>query len=579
MIIFYSDNFQLNLTTLNITFVKENALFFDAFYKNYTLPFTMPIDSETSQKLGLLDLNNTSNYTVKHYGKLFMDSYFDEAYLFIEVEEDNIQGSIAFGKLTIPLLDTKLADLPFPIIKTTSINNWAKEIKTKQYPDVSHCFPLVFDDEFHNTTNYDAFEGVVNNTDGVDFVTNVLDVPSGDIFNKNIVVPFPYVMSILKQGFNSASLDMIGDFVNTEINNHLILNTKKHLESFSSTTYQLFQFKNHQVEFTVGSDLIYQYNKTFDVTAIGTYEVKILLNLPVEINIWSIKVLRGSEELFAGASKSLEEVIQINTTDESTEFTVQVRLELYAHGVDIENFNSVEFQKNEGKLNVFKDTFSLSEVMPDITFGAFLNKIKNWLNLKVSFQDAYVRLDYVETQITNIQYKDESAFEIETPQRNFNQAKIYRLKYNDDTLLYVNKTGRVGDAYGYRDDDIKEIDINLTMLPIEEREGIFTALRGDDDFQLMLYQGPDVNGYPVAVEKINGFGFSLNEVFDKYWSKWLQFRTNSETYKDTFTTHSLEEFDIDNGRFKYNKKHIYKTIKQTRLSETEWKVEVESETL
>ena len=153
MIIFYGDNFELNLTNLEITFIQENALFYDSFFKNYTPPFTLPLDDETSRKLGLIDLENTSGYTVKHFGKIFIDTYFEDAYLFIEVEDGSLQGNIAFGKLTIPILETNLSELPFPLIKTTSINAWANSIKSKQYPEVSHCFPMMFDDDFSSETN------------------------------------------------------------------------------------------------------------------------------------------------------------------------------------------------------------------------------------------------------------------------------------------------------------------------------------------------------------------------------------------------------------------------------------------
>lgn len=578
MIVFYGADFKLNLTNLKITFVKENALFYDSFFKNYTLPFSLPMDDETSQKLGLIDLENTSGYTVKHFGTIFLDTYFEEAYLFITIEEGNIQGSIAFGKLTLPILETKLASLPFPLIKTDNINELDNSNRTKTYPEVSHSFPMVFDDNFHNESNYEAFEGIVNQKTGYDFVRNEIESETGTILNKNIVVPFPYVLGVLKLGLNSANLELVGDFPNNKANNNLVFDPKKHLEAFSTLTYENYQFSQANDEYLDGDVLIYEFNKSHFLNSIGSYELTVLLNFPEELVVRQLLVKRGDVELFKSVGNSVDQKIQINKDEDSLPDKVTVQLIIEGTTAAVENYNNFTFEKNEGKLNTFKNTFSLAEFMPDITFGAFLSLIKNWLNLKVTLTDSFVRMDYIESQFSNIEFKDERNFEIKIPKRTFNQAKIYKLKYSDDSEVFVDKTGRVNNANGYREEDIIEIDMKVEVLPVEARDSIFTAVRSEADFSLFLYNGVDADNRGVAVEKVDGVGFSLQEVYERHWKNWLNFRTNSETYNDKFTTHALEDFKINEGRFKYNKKHIYKTIKQTRLSETEWENEIESET-
>ena len=576
MIIFYGDDFELNLTTLKITFIKENALFYNAFFKNYTLPFTLPMDEETSQKLGLIDVENTSGYKVKHFGKLFLDTYFEDAYLFIEVEDGNIQGNIAFGQLTLPIMETKLSALPFPLIKTNSINEWAKSITSKKYPEVSHCFPMVFDDKFSSENNYKAFEGVVNNVSSTNFVVNQIDGVSGEVLNKNIVVPYPYIMGILKLGFASAGYDLIGDFASNQVNNYLVLDPKKHLETFSTATYDYYQFKQPNDEYLDNGILIYEYNKTHTLSIVGSYNLKALLNLPKEVVVKQLLIKRGAEVLYSGVGNVVNEKININKQTGTSE-TVTVKLLIESTTVSIENYNNFEFEKSEGKLNTFKNSFSLAEFMLDITFGALLNKIKNWLNLQVVLSDSYVRIDYIEKKFVEVNFKDETSFEIKNPKRQFNQAKVYKLKYSDENFILIDKTGRVNTTQNYREEDIVVIDMNLEVLKVESRNNIFSAVRSDNDFSLLLYNGPDANGNPVAVEKADGLTFKLQEIYELYWKNWLNYRTNSETYTDKFETHALEDFKINEGRFKYNKKHLYKTIKQTRVSETQWDVDIESE--
>lgn len=581
MIIFYADSgWKLNLTNLKITFIEENALFFDAFFKNYTLPFPIVLDDDISEKLGLIDEENISDYTVKHEGKIFLDNQFYIAYLLIEIIEGDVEATISFGKITIPLMETPLSSLPFPMIVNTSINTWAKSIKNKTYPEVSHAFPIVFDDEFNNESNYEAFEGIVNNYDGSNFVTNLIDGGTGDVLNKNIMVPFPYLMEILKVGFESAQMQMIGEFVDLKANNHIIIDPKKHLEKFSSATYDNYQFSQTTDEYIDGEDLIYEYTKNHYLNTIGSYSLKALLNFPGEVEVQSLIITREGEVVFSGVGNSIDETINFNMEVASPAETILIKLKLKATSLDVSLYNNFEFEKSEGKLNIFSDTFSLSEFMPDMNFGRLLAKVKNWKNLKVILSEAYVRMDYVERKFMEVAFKDESTLEIKRPKRVFNQNKLYKLQYTDTDYILVDKIGLVNNASNFREEDIIPIDMELQVLPVENRGTIFSAVRIHNDvFSMLLFNGEDANGYPVAVDNIDGLTFSLADIYTRYWKNWLFYRLNSETYTDKFKAHALEEFLINEGRFKYNKKHLYKTIKRTRISEVEWEYEIESETL
>ena len=655
MIIFYADSgWKLNLTNLKITFIEENALFFDAFFKNYTPPFSIILDDEISEKLGLIDEENISDYTVKHSGKIFLDNKFDDAYLLIELIEGDVEATIAFGKITIPLMDTPLSALPFPMIKNTLINTWAKAIKNKVYPEVSHAFPMVFDDEFNNESNYGAFEGIVNNYDGANYVQNSIEnrvnnltfgindkgafdasagsfpgagtAKKGDsynitvagaidgvtfevgdfiialkdnasssiydanwlkynatdikgvVLNKNIMVPFPYLMEILKVGFESAQMQIIGEFVDNKANNHILIDPKKHLEKFSSATYDNYQFSQTTDEYVDGEDLMYEYTKNHYLNIIGSYTLKVLLNFPKEVEVKSLIITRDGTVVFSGVGNSISETINFNMEVAVPAETVLIKLTLKATSLDVSLYNNFEFEKSEGKLNVFKDTFSLSGFMLDMNFGALLAKIKNWKNLKVILSEDYVRMDYVENKFIEVIFKDETAFEMKNPKRVFNQSKLYKLKYTDTDFLLIDKNGLTNRVGNFRDEDVIEIDMGLQLLPVENRGTIFSAVRSNNNiFSMLLFNGVDANGNPVAVDNINGSTFSLAEIHNKYWEKWLHFRLNSEHYTDKFTAHSLEEFLINEGRFKYNKKHIYKKIKRTRISEEQWNFEIESE--
>jgi hypothetical protein len=245
---------------------------------------------------------------------------------------------------------------------------------------------------------------------------------------------------------------------------------------------------------------------------------------------------------------------------------------------DISAYNSFNFEFSNGQLNIFPNNFSLSEIMPDMSFGAFLNKVKNWLNLEVTFHKKTVVINYIEPKFLNGPFKKESHLEVKKPHRKFNQDKLYKLITSNDSF-YISKEGIVSDSDGYRGEDITKIDMGLDFMSIEEFEGVFTVSKEESgaDFKLFLYNGLQ-NDLPVAASEVFDRDFSLQEIYLKFWKKWLQFRMSSETYKDKFRVHILEKFDISKGRYKYNKKHLYKKITKKLVSQEQWEVEIESDT-
>jgi hypothetical protein len=580
MIIFYGTDFDLNVTNLNIKFVEESNFFYSSFYKNYTPPFSMFLDDETSLKLGLIDVENVTGYTVKHEGKLFIDNTFFDATLLLEVNKEVIEGSFFYGSLNLPLLETPLKELPFPTINGSNIRALASSYLDKSWPEVPCNFPMLYDDDFSNQTNYDAFLGIINHWDGTDFIENTIDV-DGNILNKNVMVPFPYILEILTIGFASEGKQITGGFVNKKENAHLLLDVKGHLERFSTSTENNFQFFSPTDQYLNYNILVSQYKKEIDVTAIGTYNIRVAINLPKELNVLSFKILKDSQVIFESTSKAIQTELSVNKEVATGTIKVSFILELEGNTDNIEDYNNFSFEKSEGKLNVFKNIFSLSEFMPDITFGAFLEKLKNWLNLKIEIKNSYVVIDYVEDLFDQISYQDDSDFEIQTPKIEFNQIKRYRLTTkHPETEIYVGKNGLSSTIDDIRKEDIVTINTGISLYNIEERDGVFTALRNEDaDFAILLYNGKDANNYPVIANSVEGCSFTLQEVYSKCWRKWLYFRLNSETCTDSFTAHSLQEFSTKIGRYKYNKKHINKKISKQRISEEQFLFEIESETL
>ena len=149
MIAFITDDWMLDLTNQNIQFVEENSLFYDNFIGNYSLPFSIKVSDEFAVKLGFITENNIKNHKKRFDGILQQDGVFYKATLRLSgFDGKRLSGSFVYGSDNIPLLDTKLSDLPWPVITTSGMVSHAKEVVRKGYPEVGYNFPMIIDKEF-----------------------------------------------------------------------------------------------------------------------------------------------------------------------------------------------------------------------------------------------------------------------------------------------------------------------------------------------------------------------------------------------------------------------------------------------
>ena len=589
MIVFYGDNFELDLTETKISLVEENPLFYNYFVKNYSWPFTKKVSDDVSRKLGFIDIENSADYETKYFGKLLIDNDFEDAYLLIVDIEDNIlQGTIYYGKTSIALLDTDLSALPFPVIETTDLLTHAASVAQKQYPEVDYNFPMVIDPDFSSNNKYEAFDGVINNYTAGNYIANSIDtIESEDVaVNRNVMVPFPYVFAILKTAFDSVGIKMSGSFVSDKVNEKLLLYTDKYLEKFLSALPEGFSFNNVSETFTSDNVVVANHSVNYDISQTGSYTINTFLNFPADIDVLTCVITYKGNEIFRSLSNNVDKDTILNVEDAADFGNLNIALQLRRYTDNPSNrigsvkaYNYFGFSFEDGELNIFPNTFSLSQIMPDLTFGEFLNKLKNWLNLEIIFGESEVTINYVESKFLEITFKDETEFEVVKPKRTPNQNKLFKLITSNDSI-YIGKSGVVTNISGYRDEDITDIDMGLDVMPIKAKDTLFTAYKEEEhnDFKILMYNGLQ-DGLPTAVSSFADRSFSLEEVINRNWAKWLFFRLNSETYKDKFKVHVLEPFNVNFGRLKYNRKHIYRSIKKQRVAENYWQIEVESETL
>lgn len=582
MIKFYADNgWELDLTGTKITLVEENSLFYDYFVKNYSLPFVTNVEKLTNDQLRFLHLDNVRLSTARYPGNLFIDNKFSRGYLTIQsVQGKKIKGIVYHGATALPVLETKLADLPFPINTFQSATVFAKATASQQYPDIGFNFPMIIDQEFKSNTYYEKFEGVINNFENGNYVTNV--IIDSEIHNKNVLTPFPYIMEILKVGFASAGLSIIGDFVNDKVNEKLIWDTSKYIQRYSLASIDEHIFSTSNDEYIFEEETLSEWVKTFSAQIVGTYKLKILLNIPGSVTIKSFTITHLGTEIYNNATNVINEELEISVPDSGSFGDIEVVLITLQSEIDLSPFNKFNFETSSDKLNVFPNSFSLSQVMPDMTFGTFLNKLRKWLGLKIVPSQNMVQIDYIENKFRNTLFKDKSKYEITHPLKEPSSIKLYKLQYSSDDFMFFDASGQIYDSRAYVSSEIKPIEMGVKILPIDELNGVFTAKRSEDDseFKILIYDGlQTASNLPITVGDINGRNFKLPEIANLRHKNWVLFLLNAITFTDEFECDTVEEFDINEGQYKYNQKHIYTKISKTRKSEKIYKVVCTSKTL
>tara|TARA_B110000093_G_C12941933_1_gene398401 strand:- start:486 stop:1898 length:1413 start_codon:yes stop_codon:yes gene_type:complete len=251
--------------------------------------------------------------------------------------------------------------------------------------------------------------------------------------------------------------------------------------------------------------------------------------------------------------------------------------------------NDIEFQKivynpdnhlekiGLNDVNQFKDSFNLSDFVPDMTFGGYLTKLKNWLNLDVTYRKNIVTINYIDRNFKDIEFKDARQFE--TLKRKIIPVgnKVYKLSYSDSNYLHVDRLGLVSSPNVFA--KVKEISIGISLLEHTSLDGTTTAeIKEDDDsFRVLLYNGLQ-SGLNVAVDNVFTRTFSLAEVYDRFWKKWLTFRLNSKTIKSSFKT-SKDILSVNDGIHSYNNNQLIKKMTKRKDSKGIYSISKESETL
>src|SRR5690606_37157666 len=152
---------------------------------------------------------------------------------------------------------------------------------------------------------------------------------------------------------------------------------------------------------------------------------------------------------------------------------------------------------------------------PDISFGDFVNHLKNWLNLDISIEDEWVNINFLQETMMDIIPDRHNHLEDPNRVKKSNKNKIYKLTYEDTTSILVSNTGQVFSDIDQKNKEVIEIEMPVKSLLVEQNKNIITGVYPDDRPELLfcLYDGLKAGRNP-CVENISGSSLSLQDIYE-----------------------------------------------------------------
>lgn len=617
---FIHDDFELDLSNYRIDRVEENQWFSDEFFTKYTFPFELKLTDEINRFFGAITDFNVESPRTLYKGYFFVDGKHEEAVLEIfETLGKVAQVEISYGLDEFPNWDKQLSELPLEVVSLPeSLFDHAEDIIVQSYPDVNYNFPRVFTDSFDaEEDRWLGFEGAINNYANGAFILNEFDAVENLTFNRNIMIPMPYLMHVLQSGFSDAGYTLKGDILtDTDIQKMLlyreadeyisariegdevVLGTIDFVEQYQQL-YTFGAFSLSSITTTIG-----RYETEYAFPARGRYVISgnVFLRRDdsealAQIFYKGNRVWKTYEGLLrAGFSEKVKYVdLVIDVEDLSEKLIFESTQITYGYERDTVNkelslldltITPIAIYDNQNELIpalVTSSKVDLTKSVPTTTFGDTVKAVKNWKNMELRIDGKDVYMNYIEPQLNVTDAKDFSAFNLQKPRRKFSQGDSFLLmfkeleneNYNPDTV-YVDIDGVQTSGF-VKTDKTTEIEIDAILFPLVFRNGFTSALAvddGDSNLCVVMYEG--VTGISNVAQDISAV--QLPQIYEAHWSNWLNFRLTSQGFTTSFNcyTHKLRGLTTGDKLFMYNNYHLIRTLNKANIPGTDT-VDVELE--
>jgi len=621
---FIHDNFMIDLSGYKLTRVQENQWFSDSLFTKYVYPFELKLTKELAAAFGLIDNVLLNNVETLYNGYFFIEGGHEEA----QLEIKDVEGKIAIIEISsgfeeFPSFDKKLAELSLEKQELNeSLFDHALTVINKTFPEVNYNFVQMHTDSFSpEEERWNGFESIVNNYKNGAFLRNEFSDAEDVTYNRNLMIPMPYWLHVLIQGFKDGGYNLAGDiledpdlqkmtfyreteeYVNARIEGDVILHkVDDFVEKFERTfTYGFFSLVS--VTTVLGR---YEHEYTFPYR--GKY--KIAGNAYInrensEGEVWiefnGIRKFRAYEDLlhsgFSGKIRNVDFFVYVN--DVSDKLILKSEQIPYGMINDATNLEASLWDLTVTPLAIYDDSGSLippvittekidlTKCVPDALFGDLVKTVKNWKNMDLNIEGDTVFMNYIEPQMKTGNIVDLSMYNKKEPRRKFSQGETFLLKLKDvESEDYIPEQVFV-DVKGVKtngfttNEETNEIVIDAVVPPNIFRNGVTTGLavdNGESNMVAVLYGGL-TGGLNIAGETTT---ILMPKTYENYWSKWIPFRIKSQGFVEEFkgTEQNLIDLNVKSRVFMYNSFFLIKVLNKTNIPGKEIiEVEVELERL
>jgi len=491
-------DFEINLLDKNIDYTEQNQWFVDGVSINFTLPISIILTKELDNIFNMISHLNSkiesTTYDVKIYK---METSYDAVLSVDKITGLQIDLSFKYGFDEYPNFSKQLSSLPLEDKDVFGLRQDANSLSDIYWPNTNYKYPavLVPQDILDNDLGrFDAFEGVINLFESGVFVENTFDTETNIASNRTVLQPFPYLLHVLKVGFEDAGFTLSGDVLADQKLQKLLfgklaeyyINFSGNQQEIYISTLDLTPF----VDLDTGNEsygmAVYNYdwtsvpiviqnlvlNDSFStLISIGWYYETIELSEPGKyilsgnISLLTPPFLDAYLRIFIG--DNLLKSITIDTLDNNSNSyfeSISIEFDLVTTTptfLKIYGLNRFTFEeggpRNESTVTetsivdlsltkiasrengVFvpalneADKVKLSETMPDKTFGDLVKAVMAWRNLDITvdINNHEVIMNKITESINLPVSQDLRHTEVRFPTREPNEQKSFLLQFQE----------------------------------------------------------------------------------------------------------------------------------------------------
>ncbi|MBQ0907466.1 hypothetical protein KBJ98_01990 [Flavobacterium sp. F-328] len=592
-----ANNYELEIVRETLTITKENNSFSNDFKVSRSdFPFLIVENSKTKKAIGSRDITSFNKPKVvpvvveelneRYYGQLQIISYLPGfrkvtlryATQLLEITEKPIAAFMP----SISVIPNENNPVPYTqesellLEGASSFNQFAKNQITKSYPEVKFNFPKMywrnkFGTELKADDEWFGYLGFVNFfDDDLNFVSNTYTIASEVVTTSNGNVPSPqlYLLSPLFYALQSLGWRMVGDFVESEfIQKIILLSSKDNLcktNVYAAPTQLNFsnplvweaiqvayagrgpQYTTYRtkIQFTLTQDKSFILNWKFKITDATT-------DLPGQIKTYARLDITGSGGGTRGGGNATtydrygDRILLFSNTMNGNNLVFQGTHEFKGVAGDVVTITfgnlhktppveySLSLYNNDGKkvFYQFHPTIDLGRFCPDWTFGTYLNELKKLFNLKITIDDTTKKLalNFNEAIIQSSEKVVlKKSFLIKSHEHTQFDAFHLKFENDEDKSVWVTRAG--SQLFSKQESSfVNTIESKFKFVP---RNGLSSVLSDDLESKsgvgLMIY---DSDFAPHTSESFNEQKLQIEGdkgICNTFWKNFLKFRLNAE---------------------------------------------------